>query len=79
MLYTFRFQRILSMENGTDWKLNRPMSPAESSCEKGYADLRCTSERSQDIRENMNAWKMEHSKRFTFSLVSRDPFYVQQR
>ena len=30
-------------------------------------------------RENVNTWKMEHSERFTFSLISRDAFDVQQR
>ena len=62
-----------------DWTLNQSMSSADSPCEKGYADLRYTSKCSRDIRENMNAWKMEHLKRFTFSIISRDPFAVQQR
>ena len=62
-----------------DWKLNQLMSPADLSCEKGYVDLRYTSKHSRDKTENMNAWKMEHSKRFTFSTISRDPFDVQQR
>ena len=58
----FRFPRILAMENGTDWKLNQPMSPAFFLCERGYIDLLCTSKRFQDIKENVKTKKVLRKK-----------------
>ena len=66
------------MKIAMNWKLNQAISSAGSSCEKGYAELRCTSKRSRDVGENMNAWKMEHSKRFEFFLISQECFDVQR-
>ena len=42
------FSTFLALENGTDWKLNWPMSPAFPLAFQGYIDLRCTWKRFRD-------------------------------
>ena len=79
LFYVFRFPRILKTENGTDWKINQPMSPAILISFQVYKDLLCTSKDSRDINENPKRFECSIFHAFTFSLISWERFDVHQR
>ena len=57
------FSTCLTVENGTDWKLNQPMSPAFPRAFQWYIYLRCTWKRFRDISENPKSLKKKKKKR----------------
>ena len=61
------------MENGTDWKLNQPMSLAFSIAFQEYTDLRCVRKRFRDISGKPPGLKMKMMKiGFTLETLEKE-------
>ena len=69
------FSTFLTLENGTDWKLNQPMSPVFSIAVQGYIDLHCTWKHLRDLSGKLKC-SIFHV--FRFPLISRKRFHVQR-
>ena len=68
-IFYVRFFTFLTMENGTDWKLNWPMSPAFPIAFQGYIDLRCTWKRFRDIRVGIKKYRQLWTCDFSVLLI----------
>ena len=67
---------VLTLKNGTDWKLYQPMLPAFPIAFQWYIDFRCTWKRFRDISGKLKC-SIFHV--FRFPLISRKRFHVQRR